>query len=62
MSTQAEVSGVSDLSRRILRRREELGLTSEEVARRAGVDPSYLDYFERNPVAVLSSTAMLRLA
>jgi hypothetical protein len=62
MSTPAEVSGVSDLSRRILRRREELGLTSEEVARRAGVDPSYLDYFERNPVAVLSSTAMLRLA
>ena len=62
MSTQAGVSGVSDVSRRILRRREELGLSSQEVAQRAGVDPSYLEYFERSPVAVLSNTAMLRLA
>jgi nitroimidazol reductase NimA-like FMN-containing flavoprotein (pyridoxamine 5'-phosphate oxidase superfamily) len=53
---------MSDLARRIMQRREELGLTSEEVARRAGFDPGYLEYFEQSPIAVLSSTALVRLS
>lgn len=51
-----------DLATRIAHRRAELGLTPEEVARRAGMDVGYLDYFEHNPSAVLSSGAWLRLA
>jgi transcriptional regulator with XRE-family HTH domain len=36
-----------DLARRITLRRLELGLTQEDLARRAGVDPGFLEYFER---------------
>jgi nitroimidazol reductase NimA-like FMN-containing flavoprotein (pyridoxamine 5'-phosphate oxidase superfamily) len=50
-----------DLSRRVVRRRQELGLTGEEVARRAGMDPGYLDYLEHNPAA-LRTGQLLRLA
>jgi hypothetical protein len=51
-----------DLARRIAHRRDELGLTREEVARRAGMDMGYLDYFEHNPAAALSIGTWLRLA
>lgn len=51
-----------DLARRVLHRSEELSLTREEVARRAGMDPGYLDYLEHSPAAALSSGALLRLA
>lgn len=44
----------SDLARRVVRRREELGLTTEELAKRVGVDPTYLHYFENNADARLS--------
>jgi nitroimidazol reductase NimA-like FMN-containing flavoprotein (pyridoxamine 5'-phosphate oxidase superfamily) len=50
-----------DLSRRVARRRQELGLTREEVARRAGMEPGYLDYLEHN-VAALRTGQLLRLA
>ncbi|MFI1972125.1 helix-turn-helix domain-containing protein [Streptomyces cinnamoneus] len=36
----------SDLGRRVVGRREELGLTREETAARAGMDPGYLAYVE----------------
>lgn len=50
-----------DLSRRVAHRRQELGLTREEVARRAGMAPGYLDYLEQNPAA-LRTGQLLRLA
>ena len=45
----------SDLSRRVTHRRQELGLTTEELAQRAGIDPTYLRYFERSADARLSA-------
>ncbi|MEU8383593.1 pyridoxamine 5'-phosphate oxidase family protein [Streptosporangium sp. NPDC048865] len=40
------VSAPGDLGRRIARRREDLGLSRDELARRAGIDPGYLAYLE----------------
>lgn len=37
-----------DLARRINQRRHELGVTTEDLAREAGLDPSFLEYFERH--------------
>lgn len=62
MSGQATAARSGDLARRITHRREELGLTREEVARRAGMNAGYLDYFEHNPAAALGSGTWLRLA
>lgn len=53
--------GVGDLGRRARERRLELGLPLSEVARRAGMDPGYLEYLEGN-VASVSGGALLRLA
>jgi transcriptional regulator with XRE-family HTH domain len=47
-------SGPGDLARRVVRRRNELGITTEELAQRVGIDPTYLKYFERNADARLS--------
>lgn len=47
-------SGPGDLARRVVRRRNELGITTEELAQRVGIDPTYLKYFERNVDARLS--------
>jgi nitroimidazol reductase NimA-like FMN-containing flavoprotein (pyridoxamine 5'-phosphate oxidase superfamily) len=38
--------GGSDLGRRLIRRREELGLSIEKVAAGASIDPGYLSYLE----------------
>lgn len=62
MSGQATAARSGDLARRITHRREELGLTREEVARRAGMDAGYLDYFEHSPAAALGRGTWLRLA
>lgn len=51
-----------DLGRRVNLRRTELGLTIEELAQRAGVDPNYLGYFERNADARLSAGTLLLVA
>ncbi|MGP0029252.1 MAG: helix-turn-helix domain-containing protein [Acidimicrobiales bacterium] len=51
-----------DLARRVAHRRTELGLSVEEVATRAGIDPGYLRYFERSPDAILSAGTMLLVA
>jgi len=53
---------VSDLARRIKDRREELGMSIEELASKAGVDPGYLAYFESSPDANLSSGTLLLIA
>jgi nitroimidazol reductase NimA-like FMN-containing flavoprotein (pyridoxamine 5'-phosphate oxidase superfamily) len=51
-----------DLARRIAHRRVELGLSVEEVAARAGIDPGYLRYFEQNPSATLSAGTLMLMA
>jgi nitroimidazol reductase NimA-like FMN-containing flavoprotein (pyridoxamine 5'-phosphate oxidase superfamily) len=51
-----------DLARRVAARRQELGLTREDVAMRAGMSGGYLDYLEHNPEAALTPSALHRLA
>jgi len=53
---------VGDLARRVTHRRNELGLSTEELARRAGVDAWFLAYFEQSSDTNLSAGALLRLA
>ncbi len=40
-----------DLGRRVAGRREDLGLSREQLAGRAGIDPLYLAYLEENPAS-----------
>ena len=56
------MSNVGDLGRRVAERRGELGLSPEEVAGRAGMDPSYLRMLESSPSPQLSRPALWRLA
>jgi transcriptional regulator with XRE-family HTH domain len=56
------VSNVGDLGRRVTERREELGLTVDEVAARAGMDASYVRMLETNPSPQPSRAALWRLA
>ena len=60
LQSQAPLPG--DLARRITRRRDELGLSIEMLASRAGIDPVYLSYFERSPNAALSAGALHLIA
>jgi hypothetical protein len=55
-------SHAGDLARRVAHRREELGLTREEIARRAGMEGGYLRYLEESPDVALSPGALVRLA
>jgi len=50
-----------DVGRRIAHRREQLGLTREQVAAGAGLAPNYLEYLESHPDAVGIET-LTRLA
>jgi hypothetical protein len=50
------------LARRIGYRRTELGLSVEELAKRAGTDPGYLRYFETSPQATLSAGTLQLMA
>ena len=50
-----------DLSKRVARRREELGLSAAQVAARAGISLRYLEYLERYP-ARPDAAALRRLA
>jgi hypothetical protein len=56
------MSLVGDLGRRVGERRHELGLTVEEVAARAGMDPNYLFMVEGSSAPQLSRSALWRLA
>jgi len=51
-----------DLARRILHRQDELGLSTEELAQRAGIDPNYLRYFEGSADARLSAGTLNLIA
>jgi hypothetical protein len=51
-----------DLARRVTHRRREVGLTTEELAQRAGMDPTYLKYFERSANARLSAGTLNLIA
>ncbi|WP_165956071.1 helix-turn-helix domain-containing protein, partial [Streptomyces hainanensis] len=52
----------TDVGRRVALRREQLGLSREEVAGRAGVAPQYLRYLEEHPASpsVASLTRVAR--
>jgi transcriptional regulator with XRE-family HTH domain len=52
----------SDLARRVTHRRTERGMSFEELAKLAGIDPGYLRYFEQSPYATLSRSTLLLLA
>ena len=51
-----------DLARRVAHRRRELGLSCEEVARRAEMHADYLEYLEHAPFVALDPGALQRLA
>jgi nitroimidazol reductase NimA-like FMN-containing flavoprotein (pyridoxamine 5'-phosphate oxidase superfamily) len=51
-----------DLARRVTHRRNELGLTTQELARRAGVDAWFLAYFEQSSDSTLTNGALTRIA
>ena len=61
-SAPPSLPGPSDLARRVIHRRNELGLTSDELAKRVGVDPNYFKYFERNADARLSAGTLNLIA
>ncbi|TXS58074.1 MULTISPECIES: helix-turn-helix domain-containing protein [unclassified Streptomyces] len=51
-----------DIGHRIARRREELGLTQEETASRAGTAPGYIRYLEEQCTAMPGMSVLIRLA
>ncbi|MFF4350056.1 helix-turn-helix domain-containing protein [Streptomyces sp. NPDC001530] len=61
-SNAVEGRPVGNLGRRIALRREELGLSREETATRAGMAPGYLQYLEERPTAAPGIASLLRLA
>ncbi|MEU6380767.1 pyridoxamine 5'-phosphate oxidase family protein [Streptomyces sp. NPDC046909] len=52
----------SDLGRRLLQRRTELGLTPGDTADRAGMSVHYLTYLEESPAAAPGRSVLLSLA
>ncbi|WP_042365649.1 helix-turn-helix domain-containing protein [Streptacidiphilus neutrinimicus] len=58
---QPRVDDPGDVGRHVARRREELGLTREETAARAQMDPHYIEYLETTAVPV-DLSALMRLA
>ena len=61
MTGTSELGDPGDTGRRVAHRRRELGLSVADVAERAGMDPSYLEYVESQP-AQLTHSALVRLA
>jgi len=51
-----------DLARRLTHRRTELGLSTEELAKQAGIDAWFLAYFEQSADSTLTGGALRRLA
>ncbi|MDA8359928.1 MAG: pyridoxamine 5'-phosphate oxidase family protein [Actinomycetota bacterium] len=62
VSTSHANADPGDLGRRLVERRLELGLSREEVASRAGMDPGYLRHVEEEANARPSPAACARLA
>lgn len=50
------ISAPGDLGRRIAHRRKSLGMTREQLAERARIDPGYLGYLEENAASPGTST------
>lgn len=61
-SLQNTIRSEGDLSRRVVRRRAELGLSLEEVGKEAGIDPGYLHYLEHHAEAHLSAGSLVLLS
>jgi hypothetical protein len=61
-SSNAVEGHPTDLGRRLALRREELGLSREETACRAGMACSYLHYLEEQPTAAPGVATLLKLA
>ncbi|MFE0130667.1 helix-turn-helix domain-containing protein [Streptomyces sp. NPDC059037] len=51
-----------DIGRRLAQRREQLGLTRQETAHRAGTAPGYLQHLEEHPTAAPGIGVLIRLA
>lgn len=51
-----------DLARRVIHRRTELGMSTEELAKQAGIDAWFLAYFEQSTDSTLTGGALHRLA
>lgn len=51
-----------DFGRRVASRRNELGLTHEDVAHRTGMDANYLVHLETHPTAMPDSSVLFKLA
>ena len=51
-----------DLARRITQRRQELGLTVEDFARKTGMDLGFLEYFEQHSDVQLGKSALASVA
>ncbi|WUD78009.1 pyridoxamine 5'-phosphate oxidase family protein [Streptomyces sp. NBC_00510] len=62
MTQQDAAAAAGDIGRRIASRREELGLSLEETAERAGIAPGYLRYVEQEPTAAPGSSTLHGLA
>lgn len=56
------IQNEGDLSRRVARRRAELGLSLEQVAKETGIDPGYLNYLEHHAEARLSAGSLVLLS
>ncbi|MFF7144486.1 MULTISPECIES: helix-turn-helix domain-containing protein [Streptomyces] len=61
-SDAVEGHPAGNLGRRIALRREELGLSREDVANRAGMASSYVQYLEEQPTAAPGVSTLLRMA
>lgn len=61
-SLQNTIRSEGDLSRRVVRRRAELGLSLEEVGKEAGIDPGYPHYLEHHAEAHLSAGSLVLLS
>jgi hypothetical protein len=61
-TSQPSATGPGDLARRIVHRQNELGISTEELAQRAGIDPTYLNYFEKSADARLSAGTLNLIA
>jgi len=60
--SQQDPDDPGDLGRRVTARRRALGLSVDEVARRAGMDPGYLEHIEHHASARPGAAACMRLA
>jgi transcriptional regulator with XRE-family HTH domain len=62
MTKHPTATAAGDIGRRIAMRREELGLSQEETAERAGIAPGYLRYVEHDSTAAPGIATLQSLA